>query len=89
LQEQIKPRQPKKYQTVSKAQDFFESFVLNQTEEDLVQIEMILVEVTSSIRNGYPSETIVQDTLDKLSREVTRKAGKISPKRVFEKLGRQ
>ncbi|HEY9630917.1 MAG TPA: hypothetical protein V6C84_26790 [Coleofasciculaceae cyanobacterium] len=82
LQDQIKPRQLKKYQTVSKAQDFFESLVLNQTEEDLVQIETILVEVTSSIRNGYPSETIIQNTLDKLSKEVTRKAGKISPIRL-------
>lgn len=82
LQDQIKPHQPKKYQTVNKAQDFFESFVLNQTEDDLLQIEMILVEVTSSIRNGYPSETIVKDTLDRLSREVTRKAGKISPTRL-------
>jgi hypothetical protein len=82
LQDEIKPRQPKKYQTVSKAQDFLESFILNQTEEDLVQIETILVEVTSSIRNGYPSETIVQDTLDKLSREVTRKVSKISPTRL-------
>lgn len=81
LQDQIKPHQPKKYQTVSKAQDFFESFVLNQT-EDLGQIETILVEVTSSIRNGYPSETIVQDALNKLSKEVTRKAGKISPNRL-------
>lgn len=82
LRDQIKPHQPKKYQTVNKAQDFFESFVLNQTEDDLLQIEMILVEVTSSIRNGYPSETIVKDTLDRISREVTRKAGKISPTRL-------
>jgi len=82
LQDKIKPHQSKEYQTVSKAQDLFESFMLNQAEEDLVQIETILVEVTSFIRNGYPSETIVQDTLDKLSREVTRKTNKISPTRL-------
>lgn len=82
LQDQIKPYQTRKYKTVSKVQDIFESLILNQTEKDLVQIETILVEVTSSVRNDYPSETIVRDTLDKLSRKVTRKTGKISPNRL-------
>ena len=82
LQYQIKPRQPKKYQTVSKAQNFFESFILRQTEGDWAQIEAILVEVNSYIRSSYPSEKIVQDALDKLSREASRKAVKISPNRL-------
>ena len=82
LQNEIKPRQPRKYQTVNKVQDFFESFTLNQAEKDLVQIETILTEVTWSIKNDYPSETIVQDTINKLSREVTRRANKISPARL-------
>lgn len=82
LQDEIQPRQPKKYQNVAKAQDFFESFILNQSEEDFMQIEKILVEVTSSIKNSYPSEAIVKDTLDKLSSEVSQKADKINANRL-------
>lgn len=79
LQDEIKPRQPIKYRTVTKVQDLFESFTLNQTEKDLVQIETILREVSLSVRDGYPSEKIVQDTINKLSKEISQRANKINP----------
>lgn len=82
LQDELKPRQPKKYRIVTRFQDFFESITLSSAERDLIQIETILNEVTWAIRNNYPSETIVQDTIDRLSRETTRRADKISPFRI-------
>lgn len=82
LQDEIKPRQPKKYKTVNKAQDFLESIILSQTEKDLIEIETILNKVSWSIKNNYPSETIVQDTIHNLSKETTRRADKISPSKI-------
>lgn len=82
LQDEIKPRQPKKYQIVTRIQDFFEFINLSGAERDLIQIESILNEVTWAIRTNYPSETIVQDTINRLSRKTTGRADKISPFRI-------
>jgi predicted nuclease with TOPRIM domain len=82
LQDEIRPRQPQNYRTVTRIQDFLESMTLSRAERDLIQIESILNEVTWAIKNNYPSETIVQDTIDRLSRETTRRADKISPFRI-------
>ena len=82
LQDEIKPRQSKKYRTVTRVQDFFESMTLSQTEKDFIQIETILNEVAWSIKNNYPSETIIQDTINKISRETTQRADKISPSKI-------
>jgi len=82
LQNKIKPNQPQKYKIVTKVKDSFESITLSRAERDLRKIESILDEVTRAIRNNDPSETILQDTIDRLSKETTWRAGKISPSRI-------
>lgn len=82
LQERIKPQQPKEYQAATRAQDFVESITLSQTAKDLIEIEAILNEVASSIRNDYPSETIIKDTIIRLSEKITCRASRISPSRL-------
>lgn len=82
LQTRIKPQQPKEYQVITKAQEYLEAITLNQAEKDFMQIETVLNDLVWSIKNDYPSETIVQDAVEKLSREITRKAAKISPSKI-------
>ncbi|WP_143162108.1 hypothetical protein [Phormidesmis priestleyi] len=82
LQNEINPRQPRKYRIVNRVQDFFDSITLSQPEKDLIQIESVIDEVILAVRSNYPSETIVQDTIYRLSQEITRRADKTSPSRI-------
>ncbi|MCY7272745.1 MAG: hypothetical protein LH702_03090 [Phormidesmis sp. CAN_BIN44] len=82
LQNELKPRQLRKYRIVNRVQDFFDSVTLSQAERDLIQIESIIDEVTLTVRKNLPSEKIVQDTVYELSRAITRRADKTSPSRI-------
>ncbi|HEY9874133.1 MAG TPA: hypothetical protein V6D12_11890 [Candidatus Obscuribacterales bacterium] len=82
LQNAIRPRQRQKYRIVTRIQNFFESIDLSQTEKDLIQIESILNELTWAIKKNYPSETIVQDTINMLSQKITQRAENINPYRI-------
>lgn len=82
LQKEIKPHQPQKYKIVTRIHDFLELITLSHAERDLIQIESILNEIIEDIRNNHPSETIVQDTINSLSTEISQRADQISPFRI-------
>ncbi|XHR83469.1 MAG: hypothetical protein ACFKPT_03600 [Gloeotrichia echinulata GP01] len=80
--DELNPRRPEKYRKLAKILNFFESITLNKEQKDFIQIEKIIDEVVFAVRSSQPSATIIQESLNKLSRETTRKADKISPYRL-------
>lgn len=82
LRNEIEPHQPRKYKVVSKAQDFLESFALDQAEKDFEKIETVLAEVAWSERKTKPSSKATQNIIAELSEKVAQEANEISPKRL-------
>lgn len=80
--DELNPRRPEKYRKLAKIQNFFESIILSKAEKDFIQIEKIIDEVVLAVKNSQPSETIIQESLNKLSRETAINAEKISPYRL-------
>lgn len=82
VSDELKPRRPEKYRTLARVQNFFDSITLSKAQKDFIQIEEIINKLIWTVRNSQPSETIIQDLLDRLSTETGRKADKISPYRL-------
>jgi len=80
--DELNPRRPEKYRKLAKIQNFFEYITLSKAQKDFIQIEKIIDEVVLAVKNSQPSETIIQESLNKLSRETARNAEKISPYRL-------
>lgn len=79
VQKKLKNRQPEKYRAVARAQDSFESFILNRANRDLIQVETGLDNTAQLIRDRSQPNAVVREAITKLSQERMQRTSKVSP----------
>ncbi len=80
--DELEPRRPKKYRTLARVQNFLETITSSKAQKDFIQIEEIINRLIWMVKSSQPSETIIQDLIERLSIEAVRKADRISPDRL-------
>ena len=74
----MEPRRPKKYRILASFQNFIQSLVLEEAEKDYYQIDKIVNSLVWTLRNSPPSETIVEELLERLVVDTNQNKAKIS-----------
>lgn len=80
--EQLEPRRPQRYRTLSKIENFGRSLFQNQLEKDYLQLEKLINDLVKSVINSQPSPTAFEELLDRIEREIARNSVNISPSRL-------
>ncbi len=80
--DELEPRRPEKYRTLARVQNFLENITLSKAQKDFIEIEEIINRLIWTVKSSQPSETLIQDLIERLSIETVRKADRISPYRL-------
>lgn len=80
--EELEPRKPKSYRIFTDLQDSARTLLASQAENDYEQLQKVVANLVVFVRAKNPSQTILEDAISELAREITSRSSQISPYRL-------